>query len=430
MPEEPANLETIPLSRVDAKTGNVATLAMTAWLDVLRAALPPGGVLLVGAGTGEGAWVRWLRDRGVASGTLPVYLVEGDERQYRHLHSIGDGCILWRDVVAPRAGAATFHLASNPAESGLLPAQSLQKLWPHLGTERAVAIEDATTLDGLHTEAAGRINWLVLDCLPAAALLQGGANLLPQLDVALVRVAGDLPPELLADQHAVDQLLQAAGLRRIHSQVERHPGLAHALYVRDAAYQLKALEPAQKEWPEQARKELQAQAEESAAQLKQAQEAWAKEKAELAQFQLQAKQASDQAQKELQGQAEKSAVQLKQAQEAWAKERAELAQAQDAAVRSASQAQGEAQALTQKAEKQLQQAQAQVQRLTATCDQSARQVGEQQVRVRALEQQIRELKIRETETQASTQALQAEFAKAQGQLEVIKQLLLGDMGRG
>src|SRR5690606_25975462 len=96
------------VNRTEAQLDIAKTLPMTAWLDVLRAALPPTGVLLVGAGAGKGTWVQWLESRGVASDTVPVHLVEGDEEQYRHLQNMGAGCTLWRDVVAPIAGSATF----------------------------------------------------------------------------------------------------------------------------------------------------------------------------------------------------------------------------------------------------------------------------------------------------------------------------------
>src|SRR5690606_38343140 len=138
----------------------------------------------------------------------------------------------WRDVVAPKAGATIFHRASNASESGLLPIQDLRELWPNLAPGEQVAGDGATTLDALHAEAGTDINWLLLDCLPAAALLQGGAQLLSQVDVALVRVASGLPQEALAGQQAVDQVLGEAGMRCVHSQSERHPALAHVLYVR------------------------------------------------------------------------------------------------------------------------------------------------------------------------------------------------------
>lgn len=244
------------------KPGSIKRPSMTSWLDVLRAVLPPSGVLLVGAGIGDGPWVQWLQSRGVASEGVPVHLVEGDEQQYQHLqHSLRahTGWALRRGVVAASSGRVTFHRASNPAESGLLTPERLQQLWPHLDTEESI-FEDAVTLDVLEQEAEGKINWLVLDCLPAASLLQGGAQLLAGLDVVLVRVAHDLPAELAADQQAVDELLRAVGLRCINVQAERHPAIAHALYTRDAA-----------------------RAQELGEQLKVAQEAWVKEKAELMQ---------------------------------------------------------------------------------------------------------------------------------------------------
>lgn len=236
MSEDRENQGGVSLSLPGAGAGNAKPPSMVAWLDVLRAVLPPRGVLLVGAGSGKGPWVQWLLSRNVASDGVSVHMVEGDERQYRHLQrSVGDnnGWTLWRDVVVPSAGATTFHRLSNPDESGLLAAQNLRKLWPNLSDESSAAIKDATTLDALGEEAGGDANWLILDCLPATALLQGGTELLRKLDVVLVRVADDLPPGLLADQHAVDQLLCDAGLRAVCRQVERHPALAHVLYVRD-----------------------------------------------------------------------------------------------------------------------------------------------------------------------------------------------------
>lgn len=358
------------MNRTEAKAGASKTLPMTAWLDVLRATFPPTGVLLVGAGAGHGPWVQWLQTRSVASDTVPVHLVEGDEKQCRNLKSIGAGCTVWRDVIAPSAGSATFHRATNPAESGLLPPQDLRQLWPHLGNDRAVSIEDALTLDTICAEAGSSINWLILDCLPAGALLRGGEQLIAQLDVILVRVASDLDADLLADQPAVDPLLQAAGLRSVHSQAERHPGLAHVLYVRDVANRLKASEQAreqvrlaQEAWAEEKQALIQAyQAEQQAKQacehaqralqkqLQQAQEAWTREKAALTQehqAEEQAKHASEEAQQALQ-------EQLQQAQEAWAREKSALMRMNEAAGEEAKQASEQAHKVLQE---QLRQAQ-------------------------------------------------------------------------
>ena len=248
------------------------------WLDVLHAVLPPRGVLLVGAGSGQGAWIRWLRTRDVAPARVPVHLVEGDEERYRALQrtcGADAGWTTWRDVVAPKAGATIFHRASNASESGLLPIQDLRELWPNLAPGEQVAVDGATTLDALHAEAGTDINWLLLDCLPAAALLQGGAQLLSQVDVALVRVASGLPQEALAGQQAVDQVLGEAGMRCVHSQSERHPALAHVLYVRDTGRRLEECQ--------RACKALEEQLQQAESQARQAKQAWEKERVELAQ---------------------------------------------------------------------------------------------------------------------------------------------------
>lgn len=309
MPGLPVTSENPRLNQLPLKTGGTAAPPLTDWLDVLQAVLPPCGVLLVGAGAGSGAWIRWLGSRSVASTSVPVHLVEGDDHQYRRLQrNLGadNGWTLWRDVVSPGAGPAVFHRASNSAESGLLPVQSLQGLWPNLAAEHELTVEDAATLDGLHAEAGKRINWLFLDCLPAAALLQGGVQLMSQLDVALVRVASGLPRALLADGEAADEVLRASGMRRVYSEAERHPALAQVLYVRDTNQRLRASEPAQEQAKragemasesasrasEDAHKALQQELQHAQSRAKQAQEqlesmqeAWAQEKTAMARAQ-------------------------------------------------------------------------------------------------------------------------------------------------
>lgn len=171
-----------------------------------------------------------------------MWLVEGDEGQYQHLlrHLPADsGWTPRRDVVTASAEPTTFHHASNPAESGLVAPEHLRALWPNLATDYSTAVEVPVTLDTLLSEAGRDINWLVLDCLPAADLLQGGGELLTGLDVVLVRVAAGPTSEVDASHEAVDDRLQGAGLICIHTQAERHPALAHALYARDVALLIK-----------------------------------------------------------------------------------------------------------------------------------------------------------------------------------------------
>lgn len=205
-------------------------LPVSAWLDVLSAVLPARGVLVVGAGSGNGHWVPWLRQ----SGIRPVRLVEGDAEQYQHLlrhYPVEEGWQPCRDVVVGEASDARFHKLNNPRESGLLPPEPLHALWPNLQSVAVDGLDSSgVSLGELLDE--GDINWLVLDCLPAASLLQGGIQHLATLDLVVVRgvTTLDLPG---AGLHEVDALLSDAGLRRVHTLPERHPGLAHAFYARD-----------------------------------------------------------------------------------------------------------------------------------------------------------------------------------------------------
>lgn len=219
---------------------------MIAWLDVLHAALQPRGVLIIGAGWGNSEWIQWLRTRDVVSADVHVNALEADEQKCRCLQESArdNGWMIRQGVVAPAPGEATFYHASSPGESGLLPVKVQQMLWPNLRAEGTTLIYDAMTLDMALDEAKAATNWLILDCLPAAALLQGGKQLLEQLDVALVRVASGLPDDTLADSQSVSEALGRAGMRLIHLQEERHPALAHALYVRDSAGRVQELRSA------------------------------------------------------------------------------------------------------------------------------------------------------------------------------------------
>ncbi len=211
---------------------------ISAWLDVLNAVMPPRGVLVVGAGTGNGPWVQWLQHRDIR----PVWLVEGDKVQYRHLERrllSNKEWTLRHDVVAETTDAVAFYHASNPVESGLLVPEQLRNLWPHLELICTEEIEAAITLEALFVETKGDINWLVLDCLPATTLLMGAGQLLTNTDVVVVRIVSDeqLSTEMGVHHDSADALLCEAGLTCVHWIAQRHPALAYAIYARDTAKQ-------------------------------------------------------------------------------------------------------------------------------------------------------------------------------------------------
>lgn len=203
--------------------------------------MPARGTLVVGAGPGTSPWLQWLRSRGARR----VWLVEGDDAQYQHLMRHVPNSQDWtarRDVVAGSEGSVEFFHANNPAESGLVPAERLRELWAKLLTVRTTSVDQTVTLDTLFADSGGDINWLVLDCLPAANLLSGAEQLLRELDVAVVRVVdeGEIA-ESGAQRKEVHALLENAGFACAHFEAGRHPSLGHAIFVRDTARQTIAL---------------------------------------------------------------------------------------------------------------------------------------------------------------------------------------------
>lgn len=214
---------------------------LLSWLDHLRILMPPRHVTLVGAGNGSGPWVQWLLSRAVPSATL----VEADDALIHPLQAtVAAASGAWRvrkQVIGPETATVTFHVASVSSESGLLEPESLRSLWPNLKT-RQKQTRQAITLDELLQDDEQSANWLIVDCWPAQPLLQGGLQALSQMDVLIVRttMGADTPDTL--NPAEVESALTEAGFRQIAADAGRHPGVGHALYVRelDAHPQTKA----------------------------------------------------------------------------------------------------------------------------------------------------------------------------------------------
>lgn len=215
------------------------------WLEHLNVLMPPGNIALVGAGNGKGIWAQWLAHQASKS---RVTLIEADPLQYsilqRTLDLLGERaqhCEIRNTVVAAQQGTASFFVANSQQESGLLEPRSLLSLWPNLQTQEVKELS-AITLDTLLENpneevelSNGEGHWLVIDCLPAGLLLQASSKL-DLVDVVIARV-------LLGERHAVPdgtsleevaEFLQQNGMVKIAVEATRHPGIAYALFVRDA----------------------------------------------------------------------------------------------------------------------------------------------------------------------------------------------------
>lgn len=215
------------------------------WLEHLNVLMPPRNIALVGAGNGKGIWAQWLVHQASKS---KVTLIEAEPLQYsilqRTLDLLGERaqhCEIRNTVVAAQQGTASFFVANSQQESGLLEPRSLLSLWPNLQTQEVKELS-AITLDTLLENpneevelSNGEGHWLVIDCLPAGLLLQASSKL-DLVDVVIARV-------LLGERHAVPdgtsleevaELLQQKGMVQTAVEATRHPGIAYALFVRDA----------------------------------------------------------------------------------------------------------------------------------------------------------------------------------------------------
>lgn len=219
---------------------------LISWLEHLWQLFPAQGVLIVGAGNGTSPWIDALQRWNAPN----VTLIEADDTQFQYLqHTLmtREGWQLHKQVVAAETGSVAFHHASNPAESGLVEPENLRPLWPNLKTlhiSKRQAISLAELLAGTKPAA----NWLLIDCLPAGALLSGAGRALATFDVIVTRTllpeAGADISAAQADANSITQLLKAHGLRTVTSQASRHPRIQHAVWVRDVVAETKAKETA------------------------------------------------------------------------------------------------------------------------------------------------------------------------------------------
>lgn len=422
------------------------------WLEHLNVLMPPRNIALVGAGNGKGIWAQWLVHQASKS---KVTLIEAEPLQYsilqRTLDLLGERaqhCEIRNTVVAAQQGTASFFVTNSQQESGLLEPRSLLSLWPNLQTEEVKELS-AITLDALFSDLSedaeqpmGKGHWLVIDCLPAGALLRASSKL-DLVDVVIARV-------LLGEMHAmpdgtsleeVAEFLQQKGMVQTAVEATRHPGIGYALFVRDARAALHVhhteCQKLRLNGEEQAKllQELQAQAgqltqtkaaaekrsQELAEQLEQLGQALEKQSrlaqerhAQIEQL-TQAKAAAEKQSQELAQQLEQL-TQAKLIVEAQSQERAQqleqLGKARDEQAQLAQERHAQIEQLTQAkaaAEKQSQERAQQLEQLTKARDEQAKLAQERQV-------QIEQLKVVSTALQKN-EVQEKQFKEFQQQLE-------------
>jgi len=200
---------------------------------LLSALHPPTSVIHVGAGAGAGAAHHWRQ--------LEVpHALFVDQAGSQWLNAAVEEHPGWHfcaAVVAASAIEVTWHQNSHVAESGLLHADALRPVWPHLATVASMP-RQATTLDALaarflpmwHATSGG--NWLVVDCFPGLDILQGALQTLSCCSVVWLRVITGREPER-ASIGATQQLLEAQNFKRVLAVEGLNPAVGEAIFVRD-----------------------------------------------------------------------------------------------------------------------------------------------------------------------------------------------------
>ena len=216
-------------------TAAAGAAAIRSWFEVLRVTHPVRGLVVIGAGDGSGWIAEWVKDAVPSLAGCPVLLVEGDEgrcgKLSRFLLELS-GVSISRAVASEAGGPVEFNYFSNANENGLLSLNAVRKFWPNIDSKSSPELVESRTLDEIYRSSAPSANWLIVDALPAAAILSGGRSVLDMVDVVLARVAEGLPGQANAHLAATEDILGAHGFRRIGVQAERHPRLSRAVFVR------------------------------------------------------------------------------------------------------------------------------------------------------------------------------------------------------
>ncbi len=207
-------------------------------VDAIRRLNPPGAVIHIGAGGGQGDMHEWHQWQ-VAN----ALIIDADAERLSWVAHYGTAHPGWQSssaLLTDADGDVTYHQASNPEEDGLVPPESLASVWPNLRTV-AQTQRSGTRLDNLLNQVGWRTTssankvWGIVECLPALPILRGAGVELERWSVLWLRVwlgpnADDNPEAALP---AIEQFLTSLEFRCVHVQAGNHPAIGQALFVKD-----------------------------------------------------------------------------------------------------------------------------------------------------------------------------------------------------
>lgn len=204
---------------------------------------PPNGVVVVGAGSGNGKIIGSLVKMAITN----VVLVEANEASFRQLRkgpAQRPGWILTNATVAPLPGEYTFYIASLSSESGILDPRHEADFWPNISI-KATKTVSAISLSSIVETLDRPANWYLIDCFPAVQIASSLQAYLKYADVIVVRVPLSFTFDLENQSgHTRDDVsaLHEWGFRHAATVINVQPQIGYGIYIRDKDKLISALE--------------------------------------------------------------------------------------------------------------------------------------------------------------------------------------------
>lgn len=200
-----------------------------------RALFAPDAVVHLGAGTGQGPLHQWRQWQVPLS--LVVDAQENRMAWAKDWVAQGPGHYSKAAAVGVDGAKASFKIASNPNESGLIDPEALKALWSNL--KRIESFDTASVgLDGLLTQTDGGALlkssklWLLVDFFCPEAFWAGANDTLHKVCVVVVRQSKTALTGVESPA-ACDKRMAALGFMRAADLESNHPQVTHGVYLRN-----------------------------------------------------------------------------------------------------------------------------------------------------------------------------------------------------
>ncbi|HEB69125.1 MAG TPA: hypothetical protein ENI88_05830, partial [Desulfobulbus sp.] len=206
-------------------------------VEMLRHLFPVQAMVHVGAGDGHAAvqeWQGWNIPHVVLIEADPEYKESLQETTGQH-----DGWLAVSALIGEQETETEFYEASNPWESGTIPPEKWQGIWPNLTQTASIPLQQLR-LESLLKESpcdlfAQKVNWANIDCMPALPIIKGAGESVGQWDIIKARVI--LDPSFIDNMDAgldeISNYLAQYDFRCVAVMDSHHPAVGEALFVRN-----------------------------------------------------------------------------------------------------------------------------------------------------------------------------------------------------